>query len=88
VQEAHARDIRLSGARLSGIDADLRSGDVIGVLCGKKKARYRVVWVRYDGSGEKMQVAVHRLDWDACPWLDLPVEEAESDRPPLNAPLP
>jgi hypothetical protein len=88
VEEAHARDISLSGALLSGITADLRSGDVIGILYGKKKARYRVVWVRYDGNGEKMQVAVHRLESDACPWLDLLVEDASTDpdQPPLNAP--
>jgi hypothetical protein len=30
LQEAHARDISLSGALLSGLDADLKSGDVIG----------------------------------------------------------
>ena len=53
---------------------------MIGVLYGNKKARYRVLRVRCDGNGEKMQVAVHRLDSDACPWLDLLVEEAESDR--------
>jgi hypothetical protein len=88
VQEAHARDISLSGAMLSGIDADLRSGDVIGILYGKKKTRYRVVWVRYDGGGEKMQVAVHRVESDECPWMELLVEEAESDPPPLNAPSP
>jgi hypothetical protein len=44
LQEAHAREVSLSGALLAGLDADLRSGDVIGVLYGKKKARYRVVW--------------------------------------------
>lgn len=86
VEEAHARDISLSGALLSGIIADLRSGDVIGILYGKKKARYRVVWVRYDANGEKMQVAVHRLESDACPWLDLLVEDASTDLSPLNAP--
>ena len=32
VQEAHARDISLSGALLSGLDAELRSGDVVGIL--------------------------------------------------------
>lgn len=58
MQEAHARDISLSGALLSGVDADLRSGDVIGILCGKKKARFRVVWTRYDGTGDRMQVAI------------------------------
>jgi hypothetical protein len=71
LQPAHARDISLSGALISGIDLDLRCGDVIGILYEGKKARYRVVWVRYDGAGEKMQVAVHRVAADACPWLDL-----------------
>jgi len=55
LQEAHARDISLSGALLSGLNADLKFFDVIGILYGKKKARYRVVWVRYDEMGDKMQ---------------------------------
>ena len=49
VQEARARDISLSGALLCGLKAELRSGDVIGILYGARKARYRVVWVRYEG---------------------------------------
>jgi hypothetical protein len=88
VQEAHARDISLSGALLSGIDADLHSGDVIGILCGKKKARYRVVWLRYDGGGDKMLVAVHRMEGDPCPWEDLLEKDSGSDAPPLHAPSP
>ena len=75
LQEAHARDISLSGALLTGLDLNLRSGDVIGILFDGKSARYRVVWVRYDGTGEKMQVAVHRIAADACPWLDLLASE-------------
>lgn len=71
LQEAHARDISLSGAMLTGIDTDLSSGDVIGILYAGKKARYRVVWIRYDGGGDKMQVAVHRNPQDECPWSDL-----------------
>jgi hypothetical protein len=88
LQEALARDISLSGALLNGLDADLRSGDTIGILYGKRKARYRVVWIRYDGSGEKMQAAVHRVQADECPWLDLLREESDPDSPPLNAPSP
>ena len=79
LQEAHARELSLSGALLTGLDADLRSGDVIGILYGKKKARYRVVWVRYDGGGEKMQVAVHRLEADECPWRELLSEPGLSE---------
>lgn len=77
-QEAQASDISQSGALLTGLDVGLRSGDVIGILYGKKKARYRVVWTRYDGAGEKMQVAVHRVQVDECPWLDL-LGDAERD---------
>lgn len=71
LQEVHAHDISLSGALLSGLEADLRSGDVIGILYAGKKARYRVVWIRQDSLGEKLQVAIHRLSADACPWLEL-----------------
>ncbi len=81
LQEAHARDISLSGALLTGLDADLRSGDVVGVLYGKKKARYRVVWIRYDEAGEKMQAAIHRMDADECPWLDLLNEQDSTSKP-------
>ena len=77
LQVARARDISLSGALLSGLDAELRSGDVIGILYATRKARYRVVWVRYDETGDKMKVAVHRLTADECPWLALLGEELE-----------
>ena len=70
LQEALARDISLSGALLSGLDAELRSGDVIGVLYCGRKARFRVVWTRYDGTGEKLQAAIHRFAGDDCPWQD------------------
>ena len=80
LQEARARDISLSGAMLSGLDADLRSGDVVGILYAGRKARYRVVWVRYDECGDKMQVAVHRVDPDVCPWQALLTNE-DSARP-------
>jgi hypothetical protein len=80
LQVASARDISLSGALLSGVDADLRSGDFVGVLYAGRKARFRVVWTRYDGTGDKMQVALHRIDPDACPWQEL-LEDREPVRP-------
>lgn len=74
LQPARARNISLSGALLSGLDADLRSGDVIGILYGGKKARYRVVWVRESGSSLRTQAAIHRLPPDECPWKELLAE--------------
>jgi len=88
LQDVRARDISLSGALLSGLDLDLRSGDVIGILYAGKSARYRVVWVRSDGASEKMQVAVRRVEADACPWLDLLVEASEATAPPVSTPAP
>jgi hypothetical protein len=88
LQEARARDISLSGALLTGLDAELRSGDVIGILYAGKKARFRVVWVRYDGGGDKMQAAVHRLAADACPWQDLLSEEPGVTSPPISTQAP
>lgn len=85
LEEAHARDISLSGALLSGLNVDLRSGDVIGILCGKRKARFRVVWIRYDGTGDKMQVAVHRVEADECPWQELLAEESAATPPREDA---
>lgn len=80
LQEVRAHDISFSGALLSGLDTDLSSGDVIGVLYAGKKARFRVIWIRYDGAGDKMQVAVHRFTTDECPWLEL--LPASKDLPP------
>lgn len=79
LQSARARDISLSGALVSGLETDLRSGDVIGILYAGRKARFRVIWVRYDEGGDKMLVAIHRLAEDACPWQDLLVAEAGSE---------
>jgi hypothetical protein len=71
VQSALAQNISVSGALLTGLNALLKSGDVLGILYGGRKARFRVVWVRYDGIESPMQAAVHRIEPDVCPWLDL-----------------
>ena len=71
LQQGRVRDISFSGALLSGIETDLRCGDVIGVLYLGRRARYRVIWVRYDDHGNKLQAAIHRIAPDPCPWSEL-----------------
>jgi len=44
-RNAHTLDISDRGARLSGLEAKLLVGDVIGVQLGDSKARCRVIWV-------------------------------------------
>ncbi|MFZ0861939.1 MAG: hypothetical protein WB781_01845 [Candidatus Sulfotelmatobacter sp.] len=88
LQQASAREISLSGALLSGLDAELRSGDVIGILYAGKKARYRVVWVRQSGNGLKVQAAVHRIAPDECPWKNLLEEEHAAASPEVSPSAP
>ena len=78
LQEAHARDISLGGAMRAGLETDIGSSDVIGVLGGKRNAGFRVARVRDDDPGDKMLVAVQRLAADACPWPELLNEASES----------
>jgi hypothetical protein len=70
---------------ISGLDTELRAGDVIGILYAGKKARYRVVWIRYDGEGEKLQAAVHRIVPDECPWKSLLRDSAQIAAASRNA---
>jgi hypothetical protein len=86
LNQAEVRDISLSGALFTGVDVDLCSGDVVGVLYQGKKARFRVVWVRYDDGGEKIQVALHRIEADPCPWRELLQEESAGQT--LSGPSP
>lgn len=81
LQEARCRDISLSGGLLSGIESELRSGDVIGILYRGKKARYRVVWVRYEDNVGKIHAAIHRFEEDTCPWQELLTEPASVAEP-------
>lgn len=89
LQEARARNISMSGALLSGLDAELHSGDVIGILYARKKARYRVIWVRYGDLRSKVQAAVHRIEPDECPWKELlggnSREDAKTSRSPHDS---
>lgn len=88
LQQARARDISLSGALLTGLNAELKSGDVVGVLYSGKKARFRVVWLRYSDTPEKIQAAVQRIETEACPWIDVLVEEWAPAAASEDAPLP
>jgi hypothetical protein len=87
LEEAQVRDISLSGALLYGITAELRSGDLIGVLYLSRKARYRVVWVRYDDGGDKIQAAIHLVQPDVCPWREK-LEQAADEKSGENVRFP
>jgi hypothetical protein len=66
----------------------LRSGDLIGLLYRGRKARYRVVWVRYDDGGDKIQAAIHRIEPDECPWREMLTEQASNEKSGENVRFP
>ena len=68
IQDALASSLSASGALLSGITRDMRSGDLIWIEYSGRKARFRIVWVRNSDSHQLTQAAVHRLGADDCPW--------------------
>jgi hypothetical protein len=75
-QNAHARNISDHGAKLSGLERQLKPGDVIGVQFGDKKARCKVIWVVDAGTAQKIDVGVKMLEGQPCPW------QKELDAPP------
>jgi hypothetical protein len=68
-QEATARNFSLGGALLIGLEHRVRCGDLIGVQCGERKARFRVVWVR-KAADSSHHAALHLAENQECPWKE------------------
>jgi PilZ domain len=84
-QHARAQNISSDGALLSGIESELKVGDVIGVQCDDKKTRCTVAWVMNTGAIKKNQVGIKLLADQECPWKTyLPIEGAQVVVPPSN----
>jgi hypothetical protein len=84
-QHARAQNISADGALLSGVESELKVGDVIGVQCEEKKARCTVVWVMNTGPIKKNQVGVKLVADQECPWKShLPAENAPAEVAPSN----
>jgi hypothetical protein len=67
-QKAQAENISDHGAKLSGLEKQLKPGDIIGVLLGEKKARCEVVWVVDAGQVQKIEVGVKIVEGQKTPW--------------------
>ena len=76
-QHARAQNVSSEGALLSGVENELKVGDVIGVQCDDKKTRCTVIWVMNTGPIKKNQVGVKLLADQECPWKTyLPIQGA------------
>jgi hypothetical protein len=81
IQHVRAKNISNQGALVSGVECELKPGDIIGVQVEQKKARCRIVWVVDAGGIYKNQVGLQLLEGQECPW-----KEALSG--PAGAPTP
>ena len=75
------------GPALSGLDHELKVGDVIGVEYGDRKSRCRVVWVMDGGPIQKIQVGVQIVTDQDCPWKSelmkrTKLRAARAEQPP------
>lgn len=82
-QNAQAINISQDGALLSGIEHQLKVGDIIGVQHGTKKARFKVAWVVEGGPSQKLQVGVQLLSDQECPWKEW-LTSTEKPTPPIS----
>jgi hypothetical protein len=74
---ARAQNISSNGALITGVENELKVGDVIGVQCEDKKARCTVIWVMNIGFVKKNQVGIRLLADQESPWKTyLPMSNA------------
>ncbi len=74
-QNAVANHISSEGAQILGISHPLKTGDIIGIKHGDKKARFKVVWVSDAGSLRKIEAGVQILQGQEIPWRDMATAE-------------
>jgi len=76
-QLAYTLDISTGGAKLAGVKAALKPGEIIAVRYKQRKARFRVVWNANHEAGIQYVEGEHFI------WIELPEEEFV-DREPVR----
>lgn len=70
-QDAVANNISSEGAQILGISHPLKTGDIIGIRHGEKKARFKVMWVTDAGKIRKIEAGVQVLPGQESPWQEM-----------------
>jgi hypothetical protein len=84
-QNAVAQNVSLTGACISGLEQELKVGDVVGVQYDTKKARCKVIWVMEAAGLKKVQVGVQLVADQECPWISQLPLEIRSNLPASSA---
>jgi len=86
-QNAVANNISGEGAQILGISHPLKTGDIIGIKHGEKKARFKVVWVTDGGTLRKIEAGVQIVEGQQSPWQEMANPEELTSAPLTFAPL-
>ena len=74
---AHTFDLTYVGARIGGLHTELKTGQIVSLQRGSKKANFRVVWVQQLSPNE-IQAGVQAVDMQNNFWgVDLSEQEKE-----------
>jgi hypothetical protein len=75
--EVRASSLSRSGALLTGLEVELRCGDMLVLDYEGCRAHFRIVWFLNMGTRLGAEVAIHKSNREPCPWADLlPAESA------------
>jgi len=82
---AHTFDLTYVGARLGGLHVELKSGEIVSLQRGAKKANFRVMWVSQIAPNE-IQAGVQAVEQQNNFWgIDLSEQEREGKSANLDA---
>lgn len=70
-QNATASNLSGDGATLSRILHTLKTGEIIGVQYGDKKARFVIKWAKMVGAPQTLEVGVQIVPNQIIPWSDV-----------------
>jgi hypothetical protein len=75
--EVMANSLSRSGALLTGLEVELRCGDMLVLDYEGHRAHVRIVWFLNLGPIQGAEVVIHKSNREPCPWADLlPAEPA------------
>jgi hypothetical protein len=84
-QHARAHNISSEGALISGVESELKVGDVIGVQFEEKKTRCTVIWAMNTGPIKKNEIGIRLVADQECPWKSrLPTDGSGAAVDPSN----
>ena len=78
-QLAYTMDISTGGAKLAGVMAELKPGEIIAVRYKQRKARFRVVW------SANREAGIQYVEGEHFIWIELPEEEFVDKEPVREA---